>query len=305
MSKKITFIIIPEHSSRTKRVTIRKGTIWFVSLFVLAFLAVVGAVTFHYVHVLDKVVENHKLKAENIELANKLGEVESKITAISQTLERVERFDNKLRTMTQLNDPKRRLAVGPISGPNVPSNGVGGGGEALSAEQVSFRLDVHSHSLDSLNSKALNQEKSLSELDAYLDTQRSLLSHTPSVWPVRGWITSGFGNRLDPYTGQRIFHRGLDIATEPGTPIVTPADGEVIFAAMNGAFGKFIAIDHGYGVITRYGHLRSMKAKVGDVVKRGDVIGTLGNTGRSTGPHLHYEVEVDGIPVNPLEYILD
>ncbi|GAB4293480.1 MAG: M23 family metallopeptidase [Myxococcota bacterium] len=278
-----------------------KTTIWGSLAFVLMLVAAISVIVFHYIHILDKVAENHRLKVENIELSNKLGEIEAKITTVNQTLERVERFDNKLRTITQLNDPKRNLAIGPISGPSINR----GDAPPLSPDQMMLRMDVHNYNLSALEEKAQKQEKSLAELDAYLDTQRSLLAHTPAIWPVRGWITSDFGNRLDPYTGTKIFHRGLDVATEPGTSIVAPADGEVIFAALNGTYGKFLAIDHGFGIITRYGHLMKMKVKVGDIVKRGQIIGLVGNTGRSTGPHLHYEVEVDGIPVNPRTYILD
>ena len=125
------------------------------------------------------------------------------------------------------------------------------------------------------------------------------------MWPARGWVTSDFGIRLDPYTAERVMHKGLDIANSFGAPVMAPADGVVIFAGTEGGYGKVVVIDHGYGVKTRFGHLSKLEVKTGDRVKRGQVVGAVGNTGRSTGPHLHYEVRVNGIPENPRKFILE
>ena len=143
------------------------------------------------------------------------------------------------------------------------------------------------------------------ELVEYLEDQKSLLASTPSIWPVRGWLTSTFGYRTSPFTGRREMHKGLDIATRSGTPIIAPADGLVVFSGREGGFGNMIVIDHGYGITTRYGHCSALDAKLGQKIKRGDVIARVGNTGRSTGPHVHYEVAVNGVPVNPSRYILN
>jgi len=159
--------------------------------------------------------------------------------------------------------------------------------------------------LDALSAEAARQEASLQELQAYFDDQRSLLASTPSVWPTRGWVTSDFGHRLDPFTGDRIMHKGLDIATSHGAVVLAPSDGSVIFAGMESGYGKVLVLDHGYGVKTRYAHLSATDVKVGDHVKRGSKIGSVGNTGRSTGPHLHYEVRVNGMPENPRKFILE
>jgi murein DD-endopeptidase MepM/ murein hydrolase activator NlpD len=120
-----------------------------------------------------------------------------------------------------------------------------------------------------------------------------------------GWVTSNFGYRTSPFTGRREFHRGLDIATRSGTPILAPADGVVIFAGPKRLSGNMIIIDHGHGMTTNYGHIKQAHKKKGERVKRGDVIAEVGNTGRSTGPHLHYEVLLNGVSVNPEKYILN
>ena len=130
-----------------------------------------------------------------------------------------------------------------------------------------------------------------------------------TVGPAHGtgahWSSKICLNTKSPYTGLREFHRGLDIATREGMPVVASADGVVTFAGKKGFLGKVLRIDHGHRMVTRYGHLRTVLKKRGDVVKRGDIIGRVGKTGRSTGPHLHYEVFLNGIPVNPEKYILN
>ena len=132
-----------------------------------------------------------------------------------------------------------------------------------------------------------------------------LLASTPAIRPTKGWKTSGFGYRVSPFTGLKEFHKGVDIATRKGTPIIASADGVVTFAGTKGMMGRVITIDHGHGMITRYGHLHKALKKRGDAVKRGEKIALVGSSGRSTGPHLHYEVLLNGLPVNPEKYILN
>lgn len=148
-------------------------------------------------------------------------------------------------------------------------------------------------------------EQRLGGVATQLEEQDRLFSSTPTMAPVVGVITDGFGHRRDPFTGRRAFHRGLDLSARRGTPILAPADGVVVFAGRNGGMGKMVRISHGFGFVTAYGHLDAISVEPGDEVRRGQAIGQLGNTGRSTGPHLHYEVYQEGQPVNPLYYILD
>lgn len=145
----------------------------------------------------------------------------------------------------------------------------------------------------------------LAELEEELRLRDAKLSCTPSIAPVAGLMTDGYGRRRDPFTGRLAYHRGLDISARRGTPVVAPADGVVVFAGRNGGLGKTIRVSHGFGYTTVFGHLDSIEVEPGDEVRRGQTVGLLGNTGRSTGPHLHYEVHVDGRAANPLYYILD
>lgn len=137
-----------------------------------------------------------------------------------------------------------------------------------------------------------------------VDRRNALAAATPSIWPAHGWLSSSVGFRIDPFTGERDYHQGLDISAEKGSPVYATADGTVAQASYQGAYGNLVVIDHGFGLETRYGHLSAFKVKPGDIVKRGDVVGLVGATGRATSPHLHYEVRVNGRLLNPLQLLL-
>ncbi len=149
-------------------------------------------------------------------------------------------------------------------------------------------------------------DRQLSLVEKGLIRRDQQYATTPTITPVMGVITSGYGRRWDPISGKRAIHEGLDISARRGQPVKATADGVVVFAARHGGFGKVVRISHGFGsTISIYGHLDRISVKPGDEVHRGQQIGLLGNTGRSTGPHLHYEIRVNDQPRNPLEYILD
>jgi murein DD-endopeptidase MepM/ murein hydrolase activator NlpD len=136
-----------------------------------------------------------------------------------------------------------------------------------------------------------------------VERREALAAATPSIWPTQGWLTGTFGGRSDPFTGEPGFHSGIDLATEKGQPVVATADGTVESAAWTGDYGNLITIRHGFGLSTRYGHLSRYNVMAGQSVKRGDVIGFVGSTGRSTGAHLHYEILVNGSLMNPLQLL--
>ena len=129
------------------------------------------------------------------------------------------------------------------------------------------------------------------------------LNAAPNLWPVEGHISGSFGERIDPFNGEGAFHSGVDISTGFGTPVIAPADGTVVFADFLGGYGRAIVIDHGHGISTRFGHLANFAVIAGQRIQRGDTIGYVGLSGRSTGPHLHYEVRINDTPVNPYKYL--
>ncbi len=138
-----------------------------------------------------------------------------------------------------------------------------------------------------------------------VDKRNQLAAATPSIWPTHGWLSSGMGNRSDPFTGETDFHPGLDISADKGDPVYATADGKVTNAAMAGNYGNLVTLEHGYGLETRYGHLSAFKVRLGQDVKRGDLLGLVGATGRATSSHLHYEVRANGRVLNPLQLLLN
>ncbi len=303
--KSFTLIYVPEHDQAVRRYRVDRRLVH--RLVVAGAVAVVlmATATVHYTHLLYRSSENRALRDENVALRTQLKGFRERIEQMGSTLERVERFDQKLRAVTLLSDPQRNLALGPTAMETKgapPSNAE----SEFTAPAVSSETPrTLAAKLETLSTEALRQEQSLEQLQTYFLEQRSLLASTPSVWPARGWITSDFGQRTDPYTAERVMHEGLDIAAPHGKEVMAPADGTVIFAGLEGSYGNVLVIDHGYGVKTRYGHLSKVDVHPGDHVRRGELIGAVGNTGRSTGPHLHYEVRVNGLPENPRKFILD
>jgi murein DD-endopeptidase MepM/ murein hydrolase activator NlpD len=156
-----------------------------------------------------------------------------------------------------------------------------------------------------ITQNARGVEEALRYVQTQINGQKARLAATPSLWPTRGYITDTFGMRNHPITGGRSFHSGLDIATQLGNKVVAAADGYVLITDNAGVLGNLICIDHSFGLSTRYGHLASFAVKEGDRVKRGQVIGYVGSTGRSTAPHLHYEVIYMSKNQNPMNYIID
>jgi murein DD-endopeptidase MepM/ murein hydrolase activator NlpD len=129
------------------------------------------------------------------------------------------------------------------------------------------------------------------------------MAAAPTLWPVEGPVTGSFGERIDPFNGEGAFHTGVDISTRYGEPIIAPADGVVAFSAVAAGYGRLVILEHGHGISTRYGHLASFAVALGQSIRRGEVIGYVGQSGRSTGPHLHYEVRINDVPVNPHKYL--
>lgn len=309
--KRLTLLVVPDGSSRVQRFVVSKRIIAGLVLGACFVFVAVAFMAVHYGHLVDQAMENASLKEENLALKGQVKELQTSMRNALNVVTRIERFETKLRMMLQLSDPDRNLAVGPVAAPpgekarEVPIFGELLPGIKESKAGQMLRLALLRSRVESIRTEAEATEEHLRELKDFFDAQKTILASTPSIWPSRGWVTSDFGFRYDPYTGDRSMHRGLDIATQAGTTVVSPGDGQVISTEYNSYYGKVILIDHGNSVVTRYAHLSEISVREGDKVVRGQKIGAVGNSGRSTGPHLHYEIEVNGIPVNPMKYILD
>lgn len=329
MKKNYTFIVTSDHKGTTLRYMISGA--WVKSLFVVGIvLAVIGAATMvDYIGLLFQSVENKRLKAENVQLKNQFAIVESKLASLEKNMERINSYTAKLSLITGPTDGDNtlRLAMGPIAQSNFETMQLNmeerKPASVVASEDKAFfdsaPLDVNSGEIfaargknyatisirmDKLSKESKLKEQNILNLWESLSNRQSLLKATPSLKPTNGWYTSRFGYRKSPFTGRLVMHNGLDIAAGLGTPIYASGDGVVSYSGYDSGYGKLISVDHGYGMVTRYGHISKLYAKKGQKVKRGDIIGAVGNTGRSTGPHLHYEVRVNGVPVDPSNYVL-
>lgn len=240
----------------------------------------------------------------NQEIANQRTQIQSfasEIEKLKKQVGNLSSFEEKVRIIAdikQTSDSSGLLGIGSIPSdtlnPNIP----------LKQKHNSLSREMHQQ-ISQTKTATEKHALDFDQLIKQLEQKRNILASTPSIRPTEGLVTSGFGNRISPFTGQSEFHTGLDISNAPGTKIIAPASGKVTIAGEKQYFGNLLAIDHDHGRVTQYGHLQEILVSPGQKVKRGDVIALVGNTGRSTGPHLHYEVLINGTPVNPVKYILN
>jgi len=322
MGDRITVIVVPDETSPVRRFQVPRALlrhgIWIVALVAMLFTA--GLVD--YVRLRVEAVEVEQLRAETRRHRENLLELTDDVSVLERELARVQEFERKVRViadlpaaMTEASAPGAELGgeAGPQGLPTGPAGGEAGPWElapgaqgALDLESGDLFLAVARIQRDTqrLILSSRHRGDSFDGLLEGLDGKRHRLASTPSTWPTDGWVTSGYGYRTSPFTGQRKFHAGLDIAADAGTPILAPARGKVIFAGRKGPLGKTLILDHGYGIRTTYGHTSALHVKRGQEVDRGERLADVGSTGRSTGPHLHYGVTVNQKSVNPSDYII-
>jgi murein DD-endopeptidase MepM/ murein hydrolase activator NlpD len=284
-----TLIVVPHAKARFRKFQVQVRLVKWTAGVAGALAIVAAGMLFHYTRIAVEVAELRQLREENQVLTARTQEYEQNAGKLQAKVSQLQGLVTKLGVMAGLEQA-------PPSGPSIA--GVGG----VSGFETSVPTSPSLHTMDQ-NLTALTEKSQ--KLEAFYRDQTVLLASTPSVWPVRGYLSASFGNRQDPFTGGRDFHPGLDISSPMGTRVQAPADGLVVSANVQGGYGNAIVIDHGYGVVTRYGHLSGFNVRPGQRVHRGEVIGFVGNTGRSTGPHLHYEVWVRDQAQNPIHYILD
>jgi murein DD-endopeptidase MepM/ murein hydrolase activator NlpD len=201
-------------------------------------------------------------------------------------------------------DPSLQSAMDRL--PAVVKNRAMGGGTAAAATLGALpAMQSPENTFGLLRELLEGLENRLRSVQTDVDKRNALAAATPSIWPAHGWITSRVGSRPDPITGHNDFHPGLDISADHGSPVYATADGTVIYAQRQSGYGNLVVLDHGYGLESRYGHLSRYKVESGAKVRRGDVLGYVGSTGRSTGAHLHYEVRLNGRLLNPLQLLLN
>jgi murein DD-endopeptidase MepM/ murein hydrolase activator NlpD len=319
--KKYTVLIFTQKASRVKRFILSPLTLK-IGGAVFALLLIVSAYLFYdYITYQKNIFDLRELRSE---LNSRQAEIQSfleKITLLEEQLTRLKLVEEQVKKdLKEVQELKKEKKVKKVAPPPSVLNKTSEKIEDLEPKQRahSFRQDEVSilekerpklvsrlyMELMDLSKEAFQRERTLKDLTQFLQAQKSVLLSIPSLWPVCGRITSAFGEvRLSPSSGGTRPHMGIDISAPPGTPIVAPADGIVLSAGREAEYGLLICVDHGHGYTTMYGHLKEIRVKPGDRVKAGQMLGTVGTTGYTTGPHLHYEVRIHGRPVNPFSYL--
>ncbi len=294
-----TLMVIPRTNSAVKKISL--PGILVSSFFVVSFVAILIALYFIY--------DYASIKRDRAELVRLRGINKEQSQQVQDLALRVDEFSDRMEELRQVDKKLRILAIHQTGRDKKLPLGIGGAAntetrlkELLDKDQQKLILGMRKN-ITALNEDANYREKSFNELLAFLHEQKSILAATPSIWPVKGWVTSDFGSRASPFSSGVEFHKGLDIATRFGKEVLATADGLVIDASYHTQDGNLVKIDHGHGLVTAYAHLSRIAVKYGVRIKRGDVIGYVGDTGRSTGSHLHYAVFVNKVPVNPRRYL--
>ena len=282
-----TIMIVPGSKAKMLRLKVRHGVL--MGLLSVAAIGVfaAGLLPIIYYKAAQRSREFSTLERENRELRKAREEFDASIMSLK---EQVAFFESKA---------GKFAAIAGVD--NLPSSQGSGGLRPVTPPDPSFARDE----IENLQERSSVLTKSFSLLEKVYHDQSLLLSSTPSITPVRGMMANGFAWRKDPFTGQRAFHSGLDIVAPRGTRVQAPADGVVIKAARETGYGNVVYVSHGNGLSTRYGHLDGFAVRPGQEIARGDVLGYIGNTGRSLGAHLHYEVLLNNTKVDPARYILD
>jgi murein DD-endopeptidase MepM/ murein hydrolase activator NlpD len=288
-----TIMIVPHATAKFRRIRVSKNLLIGGAAF-LAVLATAGLMVPHFLLKTARLSASvRKMSEENATLKKSSERFDASLADLRNKLSDIETKAAKFALMVGVEDAGAQTL--PAGGSSFDIKGM----EPRQAEPI-IEGEIRT-----LRERSGSLQDSFRVLDTAFQKQALLLSSTPSIYPVRGLLGNGFGWRRDPFTGMRDFHQGLDIVAPNGTKIVAPADGIVTRVGPAGGFGFSVFISHGFGIVTRYGHMSAASVRVGQRVKRGDSIGATGSTGRSTGPHLHYEVLVHQKSIDPIKYILE
>lgn len=304
-----------------------KGKMWSLPLprFIFLFFCIclftyIGVITFSYNDSLERysqlnehVLELQAVKTENMSLRTGLAQVAQETEKMRQILMELEEKEENIQSL--ISDEKQVASTERVKDlilfnyrllDGDGGSSLGGGGEFLTTDSFDLLTRIREE-IRMLRVEIPLQEEMLTELHADVEDYKSLMAATPRGWPVddqgKSYISSEFGFRKDPFSGENSFHNGLDIGVWYGTPVIATADGTVERANWIGAYGYVVYLKHDYGYQTRYAHNSKLVVRPGQSIKRGDVIAYSGSSGRSEGPHLHYEVRVNGIPENPRKYL--
>lgn len=291
-----TFIIVPNASARLHKLKLPVRSLYLLAAIgVLSFFVAVG-LGFSYVKMAFKAADYDKLQAENTDLKVQKKNLEVATRKLGEKITNLETISERIQNLIENDAMTNR---GKLNG-TAPA--VGGSKVDYPTAELLGAMNTK-NGIELLKGQTSELEEHFSMLQEVAQQRATRWRITPNIWPVKGAITSHYGNRSDPFNGDAEMHLGLDISALYGAQVHAPADGRVIYAQRMAAYGNLLIIDHGNGLTTRYGHLSRFVAKVGQKVKKNDVVAFVGTTGRTTAPHLHYEVRLNDRPKNPRDYL--
>lgn len=306
--KEISLLLLNDTGTAIKQITATDKVVRSACFFLAVFVILMGYLIYDYIVLkktsLDNVYLQDKVSVQQDELINQRKQIQFfayEINSVKSKLTDLYNFEKKIRAMANIKNKKKNKRFLGIGGSNPEAIDTT---MALTERHNSLMREMHDQVAE-VNFAANRQKEGFKSILSFFEEQRNFLAVSPSIRPAFGNITSTFGYRTSPFTGSREFHKGIDIAASEGTPIVATANGIVSETGYMGSLGNAIAINHGHGIVTYYGHTSKILKDPGSFVKRGEIIARVGNTGRSTGSHVHYEVHLNGIPVNPSNYLLN
>lgn len=309
---KIQVVIIPNDNGKPKHFKIPSILVKVGIVVSLLCCFIAGYFAFDYYNLISMRTEFLRISAENQGLKGEAKIFLANLEDVKKSLRRVEDYAGKLTAITnvQMKKVSQKTGIGPLTQTEHTAFKNQSNSNDTPYMPLGIQLDklvfkTLFNRLDSVGNMAETNAFNLQQLLSSLGQKKSLLSSLPSISPVNGWLASGFGIRISPFTGKKTMHSGVDLASPIGTPVFAPANGVVIFSGTKIGFGNFIMIAHGNGVVSRYGHNAQNLVEPGQKVKRGEQIATVGMTGRTTGPHLHYEILVNGKHADPKKFMLN
>jgi murein DD-endopeptidase MepM/ murein hydrolase activator NlpD len=299
MPKRVLITVARESSGEGWRIAIEVRTLLAgaMALLGVAFVFVTGASWTAKQVVGDLLRQNAGLRMENASYRDATSELVAQVSALQSAAD-------DLGARAAL-DPAAAGAIQRLPS-SITRRAMGGGGGATLSDisaPIASVVSSADPAFGVLRDILHLVERKLNEVRPGVEQREALAAATPSIWPVAGWLSSAYGNRRDPFTGAPDFHSGLDISADRGEPVRASADGVVVTARGSGNFGNLVTLDHGFGIATRYGHLARFAVSEGQRVRKGDVVGYVGATGRATSPHLHYELLLNGATTNPLRLL--
>lgn len=296
MAKKFyTFISVPNSGSQLHKLRVPARAIYLLATTGFLLFVAAAALGFSYAKMAFMVSDYTTIQSENRELRVQKRNLEISTQRLNSKLATLETLAERLTDLIEKDSWTQQFAKSHLAG-------IGGSRVDYTTEDLIGGSAVKSD-VESLKDRTADLEGQLNLVEHLAEWRADLIRSTPTIWPVRGRISSHYGNRKDPFTGDAELHLGVDIAGLYGGAVRAPADGLVIYAQRKWAYGNLVVLSHGKGVTTRHGHLSRFAVRAGQSVAKGEIIGYVGSTGRTTAPHLHYEVRINDRPVNPRNYL--